>query len=51
MEDKNIKQREVFLKSEGDNCYSRNKQFISDSNINDDVLLKEILNLLNSDLI
>ena len=40
-----IKQKEVFLNEEGDNWYSRNKDYVNQKKMENDFLFKEIINL------
>jgi ubiquinone/menaquinone biosynthesis C-methylase UbiE len=44
-----IKQKEVFLNEEGDNWYSRNKDYVNQKKMENDFLLKEIITLSPSE--
>ena len=44
-----IKQKEVFLNEEGDNWYSRNKDYVNQKKMENDFLFKEIITLSPSE--
>jgi SAM-dependent methyltransferase len=43
------KQKQIFLASEGDNWFLRNKKVLDSTPAEEDLLLKEILDLIQSD--